>query len=216
MNIKIWSDIACPFCYIGKKHLEIAAEKVSKDLQLDVEWMSFQLDPNAAESTDKSIYELLAQKYGHDLEWAHNMNDNMVQMGEKVGLEFDMNALQPTNTLKAHLLLHEAKGLGKQTELKDLLFEAYFVKGQNISEEAVLISLAEEVGINADRAKEVVEGKVHAQEVQDDILLAQRYGIQGVPFFIINDKYALSGAQPVEAFEQALTKVLEEQQEASV
>ncbi|MEQ9091983.1 MAG: DsbA family oxidoreductase [Balneola sp.] len=208
MKVQIWSDIACPFCYIGKKHLELAAEQT--DTPLEIEWMSFQLDPSAPEKTDKSIYEILATKYGKDITWAKQMNANMIEMGEKAGLTFNVDIQKPTNTLKAHLLLHQAKEEGVQTKLKEALFEAYFVNGENISDTKTLLKIADKVGIDAEKAEEVLSKKEHTSEVKDDINLAQRYGVQGVPFFILNNKYAFSGAQPVEAFVQAFDKIAEE------
>lgn len=213
MKVQIWSDIACPFCYIGKKHLVLAAEK--SNTTLEIEWMSFQLDPNAPEHTDKSIYTILAQKYGKDEAWAKEMSANMIEMGEKSGLTFNLEIQQPTNTFKAHLLLHQAKEDGLQTELKDALFEAYFVKGENISSKETLLQLAENVGLDLKKASKALKEQIHSSEVKEDIQLAQRYGIQGVPFFILNNKYALSGAQPVEAFVQAFDKIAAESEETS-
>lgn len=213
MKVQIWSDIACPFCYIGKKHLELAAEQTNTPLE--IEWMSFQLDPNAPETTDKSIYELLAEKYGKDLASAKQMSANMVEMGEKVGLAFNMDIQKPTNTLQAHLLLHQAKDEGLQTKLKEELFEAYFVNGENISDKSILLKIADKAGLDVEKAKETLNEKKYATEVRDDINLAQRYEIQGVPFFIINNKYALSGAQPVDAFVQAFDKIAEESEAVS-
>jgi protein disulfide-isomerase len=208
MKVQIWSDIACPFCYIGKRHLELAAEQTNTPLE--IEWMSFQLDPNAPEKTDKSIYEILATKYGKDVTWAKQMNANMIEMGEKVGLTFNVDIQKPTNTLKAHLLLHQAKEEGLQSKLKETLFEAYFVEGMNISDTETLLEIAKEAGLNIEKAKSILVEEKYKEEVRNDINLAQRYGVQGVPFFILNNKYALSGAQPVEAFVQAFDKIDEE------
>lgn len=213
MKVQIWSDIACPFCYIGKQHLELAANQTNTPLE--IEWMSFQLDPNAPEKTDQSIYELLAEKYGKDVDWAKQMNANMIEMGEKAGLTFNVDIQKPTNTFKAHLLLHQAKEEGLQTKLKEALFEAYFVNGENISDTHTLLKIADKVGMDSEKAKEGLSKQEHASEVRDDITLAQRYGIQGVPFFILNNKYALSGAQPVEAFVQAFDKIAEESEAVS-
>lgn len=213
MKVQIWSDIACPFCYIGKKHLELAAEQTNTPLE--IEWMSFQLDPNAPEKTDKSIYEILATKYGKDVDWAKQMNANMIEMGEKAGLTFNVDIQKPTNTFKAHLLLHQAKEKGLQTKLKEALFEAYFVDGKNISETEILLEIADKVGLDVEKSEETLNQKEYASEVRDDVNLAQRYEVQGVPFFIINNKYALSGAQPVDAFVQAFDKIAEESEASS-
>ena len=213
MKVQIWSDIACPFCYIGKRHLELAAEQTNT--LLEIEWMSFQLDPTAPEKTDKSIYEILATKYGKDVAWAKQMNASMIEMGEEAGLTFNVDIQKPTNTNKAHLLLHQAKDEGLQTKLKEALFEAYFVNGENISDKQTLLEIAGNVGLDVEKSEETLNQKKYASEVRDDINLAQRYDIQGVPFFIINNKYALSGAQPVTAFAQALDKISAELEEAS-
>lgn len=208
MKVQIWSDIACPFCYIGKRHLELAAEQTNT--ALEIEWMSFQLDPNAPEKTDKSIYEILADKYGKDVAWAKQMSASMIEMGEKAGLTFNIDIQKPTNTFKAHLLLHQAKDEGLQTKLKEALFEAYFVNGENISDKQTLLKIAGEVGMDVEKSEDVLGQKKYASEVKDDINLAQKHEIQGVPFFIINNKYALSGAQPVTAFVQTFDKIAAE------
>lgn len=205
MKVQIWSDVACPFCYIGKRHLELAAEQTN--IPLEIEWMSFQLDPNAPEKTEKSIYEILAKKYGKDVAWAKQMNASMIEMGEKAGLTFNVDIQKPTNTLNAHLLLHQAKDEDLQTKLKEALFEAYFVNGENISDKKILLEIAANVGMDLEKSEETLNQKKYVSEVRDDINLAKRYEIQGVPFFIINNKYALSGAQPVAAFVQAFDKI---------
>lgn len=211
MNIEIWSDVACPFCLIGKRHLEMALEQVEFSDEVEVTFRSFQLDPSAPKETDKSIYELLASKYGQTVEWAKQANENVKSMGAKAGLSLDIDAIKPTNTFDAHRLIHLAKEEGKQKEAKDAFLSAYFEKGLNVSDTEVLKAVMEDLGINKDEVEKVLNSDQYASAVRDDVALSQKYGIQGVPFFLINQKYGVSGAQPVESFVDALSQIREEE-----
>lgn len=211
MNIEIWSDVACPFCLIGKRHLEMALEQVEFSDEVEVTFRSFQLDPSAPKETDKSIYELLASKYGQTVEWAKQANENVKSMGAKAGLSLDIDAIKPTNTFDAHRLIHLAKEEGKQKEAKDAFLSAYFEKGLNVSDPEVLKAVMEDLGINKDEVEKVLNSDQYASAVRDDVALSQKYGIQGVPFFLINQKYGVSGAQPVESFVDALSQIREEE-----
>lgn len=209
MNIEIWSDVACPFCYIGKRHLEQALEQLP-DLDVDITWKSFELDPNAPINSDLDIYDSLAKKYGRDRNWAKQMNANMVNMASKAGLSFDMDSLIPTNTFNAHQLIHLAKEKGKQDEMKEALLSAYFTEGKHVGKPEVLIEIAESIGINEQEVRKVLEDNSYSNKVVKDVEEAHSLGVQGVPFFYINEKYGLSGAQPVEVFVEALSKIASE------
>lgn len=209
MNIEIWSDVACPFCYIGKRHLEQALEQLP-DLEVDITWKSFELDPNASIDSDFDIYDTLAKKYGRDRDWAQQMNANMVNMASNVGLEFDMDSLIPTNTFNAHQLIHLAKEVGKQNEMKEALLSAYFSEGKHVGKTDALVEIAENVGMDVQKARQALEDNTYSNNVVKDVEEAHSLGVQGVPFFYINGKYGLSGAQPVEVFVEALSKIASE------
>lgn len=206
MKIEIWSDIACPFCYIGKRHLEQALEQLP-DLDVNISWKSFELDPNAPFNSDLDIYDTLAKKYGRDRDWAKQMNANMVNMASRAGLNFDMDSLIPTNTFNAHQLIHLAKKEGKQDEMKEALLSAYFSEGKHVGEPKVLETIAEKIGIEKEKVSDALADNSFSNEVVKDVEQAHRLGVQGVPFFYINEEYGLSGAQPVEVFVEALSEI---------
>ncbi|HBX66931.1 MAG: disulfide bond formation protein DsbA [Balneola sp.] len=209
MKIEIWSDVVCPYCYIGKRHLEQALEQLP-DLEVDITWRSFELNPNAPVNSDLDIYDTLAKKYGRDRNWAKQMNDNMVQMASSVGLNYDMDHVQPTNSFNAHQLIHLAQEENKQDEMKEALLSAYFEKGKHIGDTKTLTEIAEQVGIDKSKAEETIQNNSYSNKVMEDVEKAHKIGVQGVPFFYINEKYGLSGAQPVEVFVEALTEIAKE------
>ena len=209
MKIEIWSDVVCPFCYIGKRHLEKALEQLP-DLDVEIIWRSFELDPNAAVNPDLDIYDLLAKKYGRNREWAKQMNDNMVQMATKAGLNYNMDEVQPTNSFNAHQLIHFAKDEGLQDEMKEALLKAYFEQGKHVGDPETLTELAVKVGLDKANAQKVLQENTYSNDVVADVEKAHKIGVQGVPFFYINEKYGLSGAQPVEVFVEALTEIAKE------
>ncbi len=211
MNIEIWSDIACPFCYIGKRHFEKAVEQLGIENEIELTWRSFQLDPTAPQSTDKTQAELLSEKYGKSMEWVAEMNNNVKNMAENAGLNYNMEAIVPTNSFKAHKLLHLAKEEGKQNEMKEALLAAYFIDGKDTGNTDTLLELAETMGLDTQRAQEVLNSEEFDADIRADILQAQNFGISGVPFFVINRKYGISGAQPVEHFVETFKKIREEE-----
>lgn len=210
MKVEIWSDIACPFCYIGKRHLEKALEQLP-EIEAEITWKSFELDPNAPVNSELDIYDTLAKKYGRDRNWARQMNANMVNMASQAGLSFDMDSIKPTNTFNAHQLIHLAKEEDKQDEMKEALLSAYFSNGKHLGNLETLVEIAGKVGIDKEKARNVLENNSYSNKVVKDVEEAHRLGVQGVPFFYINEKYGLSGAQPVETFVNALTKIYEEE-----
>lgn len=212
MKIEIWSDFVCPFCYIGKRRLEMALEQFPNRDQVKIEFKSFELDPNAPKYSDKHINEALAAKYGMSVEDARRTNEGLKQQAATVGLTFNFDNMKPTNTFDAHRLAKFAKTVGKEAELTEKLLAAYFTESKNVGDHETLLDIAEAAGLDRQEALNVLQDeKAFANDVRIDQAIAQQYGIRGVPFFIINQKYAISGAQPTETFVGALQKVWEEE-----
>ncbi len=211
MKIEVWSDFVCPFCYIGKRRLEEALKQVGITDQAEVEFKSFQLDPNTPKISDKSMYEVLAEKYGSTVEAAKQMTAGVAEQAKSVGLEYDFDRMKPANTEDAHRLVKWASEQGKAKEANELLLHAYFIEAQEIGKHDVLLDLVDSMGLSREEAQKVLDSDAYLNEVQMDIARAGQIGVRGVPFFVINDKYAISGAQPTEAFEGALRKVAAEE-----
>ena len=210
MKIEVWSDYVCPFCYIGKRRLEEAIESTGFGDKVEVVFKAYELNPNSPKTSDKTMTEVLAEKYNTSIEEAKNMTGNVVEQAKTVNLAYDFENLRPANTFDAHRLakLAEQEGLG--AEASERLLKAYFVEAKQIGAHDVLLNIAEEVGVSKERAKEVLESEEFAADVKKDIEEARQIGVQGVPFFVIDRKYAISGAQPAETFASALQKALEE------
>ncbi len=200
IEVEIWSDVVCPFCFLGKKNFEAALKAYDGPVKVNYVWRSFELDPNSAKSQSVKIYELLAKKYGRPVEWAKEMNQNLVQSGKAAGIDFNFDGIIPTNSFDAHRLLQFARTENKQNEVAELLFKAYFCEGKDIALQSVLTGIASEAGLDVARAKRVLESDEFANEVRSEESEAQELGLTGVPAFVINRKYLVSGAQPVEAF----------------
>lgn len=218
MKIEIFSDIACPFCYIGKRKLDEALEQFDHADKVEMAYKSYQLDPKAPVYDGKDYYESLAAKFG-SLEQAKQITANVAQQAEQVGLAFNFDSMKATNTLDAHRLLHLAKQKGNDVQLKvkDNLFKAHFTDGKDVANHEVLAEIAAAAELPVDETKAVLENPdSYLQEVTADMSEAQQFGVTGVPYFIFNRKYAISGAQPTEAFVQALQKVWEEKQPTPV
>lgn len=205
-KIEVWSDINCPFCYIGKRHLEKALESFAKD-EILLEWKSFELDPMANPPKGADNADLLAQKYGRDRNWAIEMNQNLTQMAAKAGLSFHMDKVVPANSFQAHRLIHLAKKHHLQDAMKEKLLSAKFIEGKDINDQSVLNELGLFVGLAADELKKLWESEMFAQDVREDEANAGRLGIRGVPFFVFNGEVALSGAQPIEVFKEVLIEI---------
>jgi protein disulfide-isomerase len=211
MKVEIWSDYVCPFCYIGKRRFEKALEDFPHKEKIEVVFKSFELDPNAKRDTDLSIYEILAKKYGMPVEEAKRMSAGVARQAAETGLEFNFNTAIPTNTFDAHRLAKyaEAKGIGK--DISESLLKAYFTDSKHIGNTAFLIELAVRHGLNEGEVEQVLTGNTYEKEVRFDEREAREIGVQGVPFFVLNSKYAISGAQPPEVFAEALAQVWEEE-----
>lgn len=204
-KIEIWSDINCPFCYIGKRHLEAALKSFTQD-EFQIEWKSFELDPAANPPKGADNAELLANKYGRDRNWAIEMNQNITQMAAQAGLAFQMDKVVPANSFQAHRLIHLAKKFKVQDAMKEKLLSAKFVEGKDINDQSELADLAQQVGLSSVEVQKLWTSDEYSQDVRKDEAEAGRLGINGVPFFVFNREVALSGAQPVDVFKDVLQK----------
>ncbi len=205
ITIEVWSDINCPFCYIGKRHLELALKSFPG--QFKVEWKSFELDPSSQPEKGVSQVDLIAQKYGKDRSWVIQMNKNITEMAKQTGLDFKMDQLVPANSFNAHRLIHFAKSSGKQDEMKEALLKARFVDGLDIADFVVLAKVGTDLGLIKADVDGLLGSDNYSEDVRSDEQLASKLGIRGVPFFIINKKYTLSGAQPVDTFREVLSSI---------
>lgn len=211
MKVQIWSDIMCPFCYIGKKNFEAALEKLPFKDEVEVEWKSYQLDPELSETSgSKTINEYLAERKRMPIAQIEQMQQRIKDMGKQVGIGFNIENAIVANTFPAHKLIHFAAKSNKANDAEELLFHAYFIDGKNVADHEVLVNIAEELGLDTDQAQYVLNSDSFDYEVKQDILEARNIGVSGVPFFVLNDKYALSGAQPIDLFMEALTQTYNE------
>jgi predicted DsbA family dithiol-disulfide isomerase len=211
MKVEIWSDIVCPFCYIGKRKFEKALDDFGAKDKVEIVWRSFQLDPDMQVVPGQSVHEYLGKRKGATATEGKQMNDGMAAIAKQVGLEYNFDKAIINNTLDAHRLLHLAKKHGLQNEMKERLFAAYYTEGKNIGDTETLVSLAVEVGLNAEETKTTLQSDAFTNHVELDQYEAQQVGVQGVPFYVFNKKYAVSGAQPPELFKEVLEKVWEEE-----
>jgi predicted DsbA family dithiol-disulfide isomerase len=209
LTIDIWSDVVCPWCYVGKRRLEKALETSGE--KAEIRWHSFELDPSAPRSQPGNYAARLAKKYGKSVAQADQMLKQMTATAAADGLPFDFDKAQPGNTFDAHRLLHLAAELGKQNELKERLFKATFTDGAPIGDREALVKLAGDVGIDEERARATLLSDEFADAVRADEADAQQIGISGVPFFVFGGKCAVSGAQPPEVLVQVIKKTLAEQ-----
>ncbi|POY38950.1 disulfide bond formation protein DsbA [Solitalea longa] len=211
MKVEIWSDIACPFCYIGKRRLENALEQFPNKEQVEIVWHSFELDPNAKYDEGKDIHDILSAKYGRDRDWAIQMSEQVSAMAKEEGLDFDFSKNVPANTFNAHRLIHLANKHGKQDEAKERLLKAYFTEGQDVDSKQVLVKLGEEIGLNTIEIEKMLDSDEFGYDVRVDEQEANHIGVRGVPFFVVNRKYGISGAQPLEVFTDTLNKAWSEE-----
>ncbi len=211
IRIDVWSDIACPWCYIGKRNLEngLASAAADEDApRVEVTYHSFELSPDTPVDFDGSSADFLAQHKGISREQAQQMNDRVAQIArEQADLHYRFDLQQHTNTVKAHELIHFAKAHGRQLEMTERLMSAYFVEGRHVGRIDELVQLAGEVGLDAAAARDALENDEFLPAVRQDQAQARAYGISGVPFFVIDGTYGVSGAQPPEAFAQVARQV---------
>lgn len=215
MKIEIWSDFVCPFCYIGKRRLELALREFEHYERVTVQFLSYELDPDSNTEPHQNIHEYLAASKGMSVEQAKRWNENVGLEAKKVGLQFNFETMQHTNTFDAHRVAKyaETKNLGK--EITEKFLHAYFTDSELISDHGTLQRLSVEIGLDEEDVVELLATNRYANRVRDDQELARQIGIQGVPFFVFNEKYAVSGAQPKEVFMEVLEKVWEEESKNS-
>lgn len=215
IKIDVWSDIACPWCYIGKRNLEKGLAEAATDADapvVEVTYHSFELSPDTPVDFDGDELDFLAGHKGMPREQVSRMLENVTGIAADAGLEYRFDLLQHTNTVKAHELLHFAKERDRQHEMAERLMSAYFTEGRHVGRVDDLVALAAEVGLDADAARDALESHRYLSDVRADQAQAQAYGIQGVPFFVIDGRYGVSGAQPPEAFAQIARQVWSEKQ----
>jgi len=212
MRVEIWSDVVCPWCYIGKRRFEAALARFAHRDEVELVWRSFELDPSAPlSSNDQGTYAArLASKYGRSVSEAQAMVDDMTLTAGQEGLDFRFDLARPGNTFDAHRLLHLALELGLQDELKERLDRATFTEGSPVSDHAALRALATEVGLPEADVDAVLSSARYADAVRADEAQARAYGISGVPFFVVDGRYGISGAQPADAVLQTLDQAWSE------
>jgi predicted DsbA family dithiol-disulfide isomerase len=206
MKIEIWSDVMCPFCYIGKRHLEMALTQLPFKDDIQVTWKSYQLNPDYKNTDAEDLYTYLSRSKGIDKAAAKQMTAQVSNMAQNAGVSIDFEHSIPANSFDAHRLIHFAASKGKQDLAEELLFKAHFEQGKDVADHEVLVEVAEALGLDTQETKTVLETNAFEEEVRFDIYESQQLGVKGVPFFVFDRKYALSGAQPVEAFKQAITQ----------
>jgi len=212
MKVEIWSDVMCPFCYIGKRRFEEALAQFPNADKVEITWKSFQLNPDLVTDPSVSIHQYLADIKGWQLDYAKQLNQQVSDMAQAVGLHYDFDRAVVANSFDAHRLVQLAKKHNLGDAAEEALFKAYFTEGKNIADHSTLIALGTNIGLDADELKQVLDTNAYADAVKHDIEEAQELGIRGVPFFVMNDKYAVSGAQPTEVFLQTLEKAFEDVQ----
>lgn len=206
IKVEIWSDINCPFCYIGKRHLEMAMENFSGKNNVVVEWKSFELDPLSQPSPNENSAELLARKYGRDLNWALEMNAEITRLASNAGLDFHLDKVVPASSFNAHRLLHlaKSKSIRVQNDLKENLLSFKFIEGKNINSHECLRDAGIAAGLEPDEILAVLESDKFGQDVRKEEEQAAAMGIRAVPHFRFNRTNIISGARPPEIFLQML------------
>ncbi|CAN5406072.1 DsbA family oxidoreductase [soil metagenome] len=206
MKVEIWSDVMCPFCYIGKRRFENALQQFAHKDEIEIIWKSYQLDPTMQTEAGKNINQYLAERKGWTLDYARQMNAHVTAMAKEVGLNYDFDKAIVANSFDAHRFSHLAAKYGLGDAAEERLFKAYFTEGKNISDHGTLIKLGTEIGIDASVIKQMLATDAYTYEVQHDINEAETLRLKGVPFFVMNRKYGVSGAQPEEVFLKTLEK----------
>jgi len=206
MKIQVWSDFVCPFCYMGERKFELALEKFAHKEEVELEFKSFELSMDSQKTKGKDIHQVIADKYGVSYAQAKANNDKIAQAAKEVGLNYRFDLMQLNNTLLAHEIAQYAKLSGNGNELIRQYFKGYFEEGMDIGEEEVLFQIAEKTGLNMNELKEKIKSGELKKAVREDEQSAQDLGINSVPHFIIDGKYAVSGAQDPALFLEALNQ----------
>lgn len=209
MKVEIWSDVMCPFCYIGKRKFEAALEQFSQKDEVDVVWHSFQLNPDMVDQPGKSAIEYFAEVKNQSIEWSQEMHNQVTESAKKVGLEYHFDKVKIASSFDAHRLIQLAKKYNLTDALEERFFKAYFTEGTLISDHAELAKLAIEVGLDENEIEGVLSSDQYHADVIRDGQDASNLGVRGVPFFVIDRKYGVSGAQEAEVFLETLEKAIE-------
>jgi predicted DsbA family dithiol-disulfide isomerase len=215
MKVEIWSDVVCPWCYLGKRRFEAALGQFGRRDAVEVTWRSFELDPQAPDVSDETMAEVLARKYGMSADQAATANARMEALATEAGLEYRLRTVHPANTFDAHRLVHFARQHGQEDAMQERLMRAYFSENLPLGDLETLIRLASEVGLDPAETRGVLESEAYAGEVREDEQHAARLGIQGVPFFVLDGKYGVSGAQSSAVLLDALERVWSESHPAA-
>ncbi|WP_322922508.1 DsbA family oxidoreductase [Paenibacillus campi] len=212
MKIDVWSDYQCPFCYIGKARLQKALAQFPHADQVEVNFKSFELDPSAERDVPMTNNEMLASKYNTTIEHVRQMNNNIGAQAAQEGLHFEFDAMILTNSFDAHRLMQFAVSKGKGADMNEALFRAFFTDSRHIGDHNTLADIAAEIGLDRQEALDILQSDRYGEDVRRHEQLAGQLGVTGVPFFVINDKYAVSGAQPTDTFTRALNDIWAEEQ----
>lgn len=200
MKVQIWSDVQCPFCYIGKRRFEEALSVFDHSKKIEIEWKSFLLNPTLKTDPNISVYQSLADSKGWQMDYAKQVTGQVAEMAAQVGLNFNFDQAVVANSFNAHRLSHLAKQYNKGDALEEQLFKAYFTEGKNIDDAGVLTEIALSVGLDETEVKETLSTNAYTDDVNRDVYEAQTLNIRGVPFFVVDNRYAVSGAQASEVF----------------
>lgn len=206
MKIEIWSDVMCPFCYIGKRNFEVAMEKFGEKNHIDVEWKSFQLDPTLPEVASGSQEEYLVKRKGMAPQQVSQMLAQVTETAKQSGLEYNLDKAVMVNSQKAHRLIQFAKTRNLGDEIEERLFQAFFTEGKNIADNETLIQLGVDAGLDENELQTALTDEKYKQLMNKDVQEARSLGVTGVPFFVFDRKYAVSGAQPPQAFSDTLDR----------
>jgi predicted DsbA family dithiol-disulfide isomerase len=204
LSIEIFSDVVCPWCYIGKRRFEAALEQFEHRDEVEVTWRSFELDPDAPASPEGTPAERLAAKLGRSVAEIETEQAELTELAAQDGLEYHLDRTRGGNTFDAHRLIHLAAEQGLQDTAWERLMRAYFTEGEDTSDPETLVRLLADIGVDADAARAVLASDAYAGAVREDEQLATRMGVRGVPFFVLGRRYGVSGAQPADAFLEAL------------
>jgi predicted DsbA family dithiol-disulfide isomerase len=213
VKVEIWSDVVCPWCYIGKRRFEQALARFAHRDEVEVVWRSFELDPGArsvAPGEARDYADRLAKKYGTTRAGAQQMLDSITAAAAGEGLDFHFERAVASNTFEAHQVVHLAEARGLQDEMKERLLRAYFTEGEAVGDRATLVRLAAEAGLEAAEVTKILEEQEYAEAVRADEAEADALGISGVPFFVLDRKYGVSGAQPAEQLLAVLERAWDE------
>jgi len=207
MKVEIWSDVMCPFCYIGKRNFESALAQFADKEHIEIEWKSYQLDPSLPEAaSNESQEDYLVKRKGMSREQVQGMLANVTEMAKQAGLEYHLDKSVMVNSQKAHQLIQFAKTKNLGDEIEERLFKAYFTEGKNVADIETLTQLGKEIGLDENELQAAFTDDQYLYQMKQDIQEGANLGVRGVPFFVFDRKYGVSGAQPAEAFLETITK----------